>query len=596
MAKKSLNGVLHHVRLLAAVQTDRALADPDLLKRFVELNDEAAFTVLAERHGPMVLGVCQRALQHQQDAEDACQATFLVFARKAGSIRKSTALGSWLHGIACRIAANLKRQKARRHKREQRAAAPAVQPAAVNWHEVQTALDEELQQLPDRYRAPLLLCYWEGKTRDEAADQLGLSAGKLHGLLERGRDLLRDRLTQRGLTLSAALCASLLAAGTSAALSPTLVVSATKAALLVAAGQTLTPGLVSSQVLTLTKEVLTSMFFTKLKFVSASILCVGLAVALIAGSFATTGSAQDAAPKKAATATPGPKGESDEAFIRRLSKDLRGTDPTPAEIHFFVTNKDAGKRQKLVDLFIQERQAKQKAAELELTNQSSDGILILGGGRLRITQAKDDQELFGLAGDKKTKPDTKVDPLEAKRLQLEIELKRLQNELHDLKKKADDKKHADEEVAKAQSGTERGVRLQMQLARMQPPSVVALQNTFFKSLVKAADDKKTVPGVIQDYRDSLLRYMKEHPKAGDVPDAMLQIELTYRAQGKNVEADAWSAKLKKEHPNSPAAKQRLSALENRGPGATISEIHLNSDDAVIFFLKGIQKIDPQPKP
>ena len=139
MAKHSLNGVLHHVRILAAVQTDRGLADPVLLKRFVEQNDEAAFTVLIERHGPMVLGVCRRALQHAQDAEDACQATFLVFARKARSIRKSASLGSWLHGIACRIAANLRRQRMRRHKREQRAASPVVPAdAALQWREVQT--------------------------------------------------------------------------------------------------------------------------------------------------------------------------------------------------------------------------------------------------------------------------------------------------------------------------------------------------------------------------------------------------------------------------------------------------------------------------
>src|SRR5205085_10440213 len=109
------------------------------------------FTVLIERHGPMVLGVCRRLLQHAQDAEDACQATFLVFARKAGSIRKSASLGSWLHGIACRVAANLKRQRLRRQKREQRATPPAPPgDAAVHWHEVQAVLDEELQQLPER--------------------------------------------------------------------------------------------------------------------------------------------------------------------------------------------------------------------------------------------------------------------------------------------------------------------------------------------------------------------------------------------------------------------------------------------------------------
>jgi RNA polymerase sigma factor (sigma-70 family) len=118
----------------------------------------------------MVLGVCQRALKHAQDAEDACQATFLVFARKAGSLRKSASLSSWLHGIACRISANLKRQKARQRRREQQANVSQADIAA-NWQEAQTILDEELEQLADRYRAPLLLCYFEGKTRDEAAER-----------------------------------------------------------------------------------------------------------------------------------------------------------------------------------------------------------------------------------------------------------------------------------------------------------------------------------------------------------------------------------------------------------------------------------------
>src|SRR5881227_386383 len=109
MTRQSLNGVLRHLRTVAAVQTYREMSDRDLLERFVEARDEAAFTVLIERHGPMVLGVCRRALPHFHDAEDACQATFLVLARKAGSLRKKTALSSWLHGVARRVAVKLKR-------------------------------------------------------------------------------------------------------------------------------------------------------------------------------------------------------------------------------------------------------------------------------------------------------------------------------------------------------------------------------------------------------------------------------------------------------------------------------------------------------
>jgi len=544
MAKHSLNGVLHHVRILAAVQTDRGLADPVLLKRFVEQNDEAAFTVLIERHGPMVLGVCRRALQHAQDAEDACQATFLVFARKARSIRKSASLGSWLHGIACRIAANLRRQRMRRHKRQQRAASPVVPAeAALQWREVQTILDEELQQLPERHRAPLLLCYWQGKTRDEAAGELGLSTGKLHGLLERGRHLLRERLTQRGLTLSAALCASFATAEAApAAVSPTLVVSATKAALTIAAGQSLSPSLVSSQVLALTKEVLTGMFLTKLKVATASVLVVGLAAALVAGSLATPGSAQNP-PTQAKQPDVVAKSESDEAFIRRISKDLRGVDPTPAEVHFFVHNQDAGKRQKLIDLFIQERQAKQKHGDADSLARSVALTLLHDSVKVRtVIKLPDDKEKAS------------GDSLAAQRAQLEAELKHTQAALEALKAKQDAL------LARKQAMARFKVRAVLAQSLIEvSPSVVSLQNAFFRSLIASADEKKSATAALQDYRDSLLKYLEKHPKAADAPDAMLQIELTYRAQGKAVEADAWRTKLKKEHPDSPAAKQRVSA-------------------------------------
>src|SRR5438270_9480658 len=114
MTTQSLNGVLQHLRTVAAVQTHRELSDHELLERFVGARDEAAFTVLVERHGPMVLGVCRRTLPNFHDAEDACQATFLVLARKAASVRKKSSLSSWLHGVACRVAATVKRDQARR--------------------------------------------------------------------------------------------------------------------------------------------------------------------------------------------------------------------------------------------------------------------------------------------------------------------------------------------------------------------------------------------------------------------------------------------------------------------------------------------------
>jgi polysaccharide export outer membrane protein len=181
----SLNGLYH----VAVVLSHRELPDDELLKQFVRDSNQAAFTALIERHGPMVLGVCRRALPNSQDAEDVCQATFLVLVRRAESIRKGTSLSSWLHGVACRLARDFQRDQGRRRKRERCIAHPVGDDlaAAAGWRELLGILDEELNRLPEHYRAPLILTYLEGHTRDEAAELLGTSSGSLKGLLERAR-------------------------------------------------------------------------------------------------------------------------------------------------------------------------------------------------------------------------------------------------------------------------------------------------------------------------------------------------------------------------------------------------------------------------
>ena len=379
MANKTFDKVMRHLRMMAAVHAYRGLADRELLERFSKGGDEAAFTVIIDRHGPMILGVCRRALGNLHDAEDVCQATFLVLARKAASIRKSTSLPGWLHGVACRGAAAFTRARARRERRERRMAPALVKDAAgeVSWREIQSILDEELEQLHQRYRAPLILCYLGGKTRDEAAQQLGLKSATLHGRLERGRNLLRERLTRRGLSLSAALFATALGeSALRAALPASFVISSAKAAMALAAGQTATDGVVSATVLTLTREVLKTMFLAKLKLGTAVVICATLSACLTCGTLTSLGVAQDVNPEPVKAAAPlRPKAETDEDFIRRMSQDLRGNEPTPTEIHFFAANRDAGKRQKLIDLLIQERQAK-KAAERTEADANLEGTLL----------------------------------------------------------------------------------------------------------------------------------------------------------------------------------------------------------------------------
>jgi RNA polymerase sigma factor (sigma-70 family) len=184
-----------------------------LLVRFVAAGDEAAFAALVRRHGPMVRGLCQRLLGDGGLADDAFQATFLVLARRAASVRRRESVGSWLYGVARRVARNAQRADARRRRHERRAAEgrPRRDTPDHGWAELLAALDEELARLPERARAPLLLCYLEGYTQDEAAHYLGWSVGTLRRRLTWGRDLLRLRLTRRGATLSAGLFAAALA-------------------------------------------------------------------------------------------------------------------------------------------------------------------------------------------------------------------------------------------------------------------------------------------------------------------------------------------------------------------------------------------------
>jgi RNA polymerase sigma factor (sigma-70 family) len=180
------------------------MPDGDLLALFVAQRDEAAFATLVRRHGRLVHSVCRSVLHHQQDAEDAAQATFLVLARRAASIRKSESLAGWLHGVAYRTACKARTQAARRRRREHDVAVNARSQAAddLSWREVQCILHEELQRLPEKYRLPLIACCLEGHTRDEAARQLGWTFAALKGMLDRGRELLRNRLERRGVILA----------------------------------------------------------------------------------------------------------------------------------------------------------------------------------------------------------------------------------------------------------------------------------------------------------------------------------------------------------------------------------------------------------
>jgi RNA polymerase sigma-70 factor (ECF subfamily) len=214
--------------------------DADLLRRFATDRDQAAFTTLVERHGPLVLSVCRRVLGAVQDAEDAFQATFLVLARKAGEIRDPGLLGNWLYGVASRIArkARVAVTKRQTHEKQVRLLPSLEAPAAPVPDDLGPVLDEELSRLPEKYRAALVLCYLEGKTNEEAARLLQWPTGTVKGRLARARDLLRSRLARRGLRASALLLGTFLGAAQAkaAAVSAPLAATTTRAGVGFAAG------------------------------------------------------------------------------------------------------------------------------------------------------------------------------------------------------------------------------------------------------------------------------------------------------------------------------------------------------------------------
>ena len=211
MATPTLGAFLQRLKHAMSAETLASCSDQQLVEQFRSGRDEATFRAILERHGPMVFHVCRRVLSSAADVEDAFQATFLILIRRGHTVRRHSSLASWLHGVAWRTALKLRAQSDRRRRREAKSA--STEAAAVTddttWGELRGILDEELQRLPETLRAPLLLCYLEGRTQDEAAAQIGVSKSTLRRNLDRARERLGRRLARRGVTLGTVLGAGL---------------------------------------------------------------------------------------------------------------------------------------------------------------------------------------------------------------------------------------------------------------------------------------------------------------------------------------------------------------------------------------------------
>ncbi len=277
MADAQLATVIQYIRRLVSSPEVADTPDREILQRFQAGNDPAAFAALVERHGALVLRLCRRVLQHEQDAEDAFQATFLVLARKAGSIRGEKSLAGWLHGVAYRIAMQAKRNARRRRAREARAkvAAPANPAGEIAWREVQAILDEEIQRLPEKCRTPFILCCLESHSRAEVARQLAVPEGTVWSRLAQARKRLQGRLARRGIDLGAVLAVATVVEGTGRAALPALLVTSTVRAVSASAAGAAGLG-ISAEVTVLVQGALKSMAAMK--------ATIGLAILLLASA------------------------------------------------------------------------------------------------------------------------------------------------------------------------------------------------------------------------------------------------------------------------------------------------------------------------
>jgi len=216
MSQRS-GSMFQQLRQLLGDETGGEQTDPALLDRFVQAQDQTAFAELVRRHGPIVWAACRRVLDDGHAAEDAFQATFMVLVRKAGSISRRELLGNWLYGVAFRIARKARGAAARRRSREGQVI-DVPTPPPEDMRDLRLVVDDEVNRLPDRYRLPIVLCYFQGKAYEEAARLLGCPAGTVSGRLARARELLRERLARRGLGLSLGLLSTFLAQHGTAAL------------------------------------------------------------------------------------------------------------------------------------------------------------------------------------------------------------------------------------------------------------------------------------------------------------------------------------------------------------------------------------------
>src|SRR5579884_4082307 len=261
----ALGNMVRRLRQTCAAPVSE-LSDAELLSHFVESADPAAFELLTWRHGPLVWGVCRRVLRHEQDAEDAFQATFLVLVRKAATIGRRESVGGWLYKVAFRAALAARAAASKRSSHERVPAEKScIDPAdEAAWHELEPLIDEAIDGLPERYRVAFVLCCVQGLTLQQAAAQLGCPRGTVATRVRRAREQLRARLARHGVALSVGMLSGLVARNAARAAVPRVLLTAT--------WQGVGNGVLAAPVAGLTHEVLRIMSVQKLFVLVATVI------------------------------------------------------------------------------------------------------------------------------------------------------------------------------------------------------------------------------------------------------------------------------------------------------------------------------------
>jgi RNA polymerase sigma factor (sigma-70 family) len=348
MTEAQPNPFLHHLRHLIGSVPAAALTDGQLLERFLADRDETAVEVLVRRHGPLVFGVCRRVLHDAHAAEDAFQATFLVLMRKAPSLDRGKPLGSWLYTVAYRLALRARANELRRQRCEEQAVRtrPPTDGRTTSPSDLVVALEEELHRLPERHRAPLMLCYLDGKTNDQAAAILGCPRGSMAARLALAREQLRECLARRGFVAPAAgIAAALATASAQASVPLPLLANTVRAALWFARGEAGAAGFVSARAVALARGTCRAMFLNKLKIAAALLL---VAAMLGTGATMLLRAAPQAGPPAQAGDQPSPKDRPQRAEVPGAAPDRGANAALPYGQAFIALRRGGHDQEKLI--------------------------------------------------------------------------------------------------------------------------------------------------------------------------------------------------------------------------------------------------------